>query len=84
MGFKHKLSNGRVFKVIEGILDGLCEEDEKLITIGPTLKGQYQLEVFIHELLHAEFPEKSEADVDRRAKSLASYLWKAGYRRKKK
>lgn len=77
--FTHKLSNGKSIAVSFAEILGLCEETD--ISVSPKLKGKLQLEVFIHELLHAEFDEMSEEEVDNRARSIANYLWKIGYRK---
>jgi hypothetical protein len=77
--FKHRLTNGKYMSVDEIEILGLCED--KKISVSPRLTGKIQLEVFIHELLHAEHEDWSEAEVDRRAANIAEYLWKAGYRR---
>jgi hypothetical protein len=79
MRYRHRLSSGKIMKVIEGEIYGLCEDDE--MTISNKIVGQLQLEVFIHELLHAEHRTWSEEEVDKRAASIASLLWKVGYRR---
>jgi len=81
MGFKHRLTNGKYIDVDEVEILGLCED--KKISVSPKLRGKIQLEVFIHELLHAEHSDWSELEVDRRAANIAEYLWKAGFRRKK-
>jgi len=79
--FNHKLSNGKSITVSYAEILGLCEDTD--ISVSPKLKGRLQLEVFIHELLHAEFDEMSEEEVDQKARSIAIYLWKVGYRKTK-
>lgn len=83
--FKHKLSNGKKITIEERDIYGLCEDDGKVvdITVSPRIKGKLQMDTYIHELLHAEFPEWSENEVYIRATSIANMLWKAGYRRTK-
>ena len=91
MGVKtHKFSTGK-FKILIEDIDGLCcdtdnppEGKEKSITISPKLRGQYRLEVIIHECLHAEYPsiksQNEEEWVDAAALNISKLLWRMGYR----
>jgi hypothetical protein len=54
---------------------------EGLIEIDPRLGAKRQLEVLCHEQIHLNFPEASEAQVDRAGKDLAAMLWGQDYRR---
>lgn len=65
-------------------LFGLCDSHEaehpKLL-IRRGLAPSKELEILIHEMLHAEFPVLSEEAVDRAGKELSGALWALGYRR---
>jgi len=62
---------------------GLCYKDpaHPWIFLDPRIRGKQHLEVLIHELLHAEFPELSETMVTRKAYRLRDMLWSEKYRR---
>lgn len=53
----------------------------KQIIIDPNIKDQLELEIFIHELLHAADWSKSEEWVNNIAADIANILWKEGYRK---
>jgi hypothetical protein len=72
------------YRVVLEKIEGYAEVpgySPREIYIDPTLKPMRFLEVAIHEAMHAEDPEESEATVDRRAQSMARWLWRLGYRR---
>lgn len=51
-----------------------------LIRIRPDLEGLDLLDTFLHELLHAAFPELGEGRVTRGATDIARAMWRAGLR----
>ena len=53
----------------------------KQIRIDKTLDGEEQLEVLIHELLHAGCWHLDEESVETVACDIARILWRLGYRR---
>jgi hypothetical protein len=61
--------------------DGECEFEPRVVRVVQSLGPKAHLETVIHELLHAqdaEMPEKRVASV---ARSMASVLWRLGWRR---
>ena len=82
------------FDILFEDIDGLCcdsdhpnPEPEKSITISPSLKKRYLMEVLIHESLHAEYPSikgnSEEKWVDDAARNISKLLWRLGYRQVK-
>lgn len=63
-------------------LDGLSFF-EVAIWINSHVRGQAELETWIHELLHQLKPKMSEKDVASLARNIKSLLWRAGYRKVK-
>ena len=61
--------------------DGFCLFDSKTLLVHNDVKGREELETYVHELLHACQTDLSEEAVTDTAHSLASALWKVGYRR---
>lgn len=59
-----------------------CHDEERSITIDPSLKGLDLLETIIHEAMHAEDPNRSEEVVTREAHNIANLVWRWGYRLK--
>lgn len=66
-------------KLKPGLL-GLCDWDERTITIHPRLSGELKLDVIIHELLHACQPDQNEDAIDQTATNIARVLTRLGYR----
>ena len=67
-------------------LDGWAEVpgvEQRGIYVDPELSPKLFLETAIHEALHAEDKDITEAVINRRAKSLSRWLWRLGYRRGK-
>lgn len=67
------------------ICRGLCNspnKKKKAIKIDKTLYGKEQLEVYIHEAIHASDFELSEKLVRKMGRDIASFLWRLGYRLK--
>lgn len=64
--------------------DGLCEYErdapDKHIWIDPACRGQWMLEVLIHEMLHCCYPDMREDAIATAASSIAKVLWDLGYR----
>jgi len=50
------------------------------VIIDKRLRGQRRLEVEVHELLHALFPDLSEESVTAGAADMRRVLWHLGYR----
>lgn len=67
-------------KLKPGLL-GLCDWDKRTITIKRTLSGELELDVIIHELLHACQPDQGEEAIDETASNIARVLTRLGYRR---
>jgi hypothetical protein len=61
--------------------DGICNYADRQVKIRKTLRGERQLEVIIHELLHAAHWDLDETAVTETAEDLARILWRLGYRR---
>jgi len=62
-------------------LMGLCNWDERTITIANRLSGELELDTIIHELLHACQPDLAEDTVEQTATDMARVLFRLGYRR---
>jgi hypothetical protein len=67
--------------------NGFCcppRADRKAATIGifNALGGSKELEVLIHEMLHAGHWDLAEEAVDETARDIAAALWKIGFRKK--
>jgi len=84
----HKFSSG-VFQIVRERIDGLCDMPEcnhpthRGISVNPDLEGKDELETWVHESLHAEFPQMSEAKVTAAGANIARLLWRLGYRKRK-
>ena len=68
------------FERLPATHDGSCNYEGREIKIRKTLRGERQLEVVIHELLHAAHWDLDESAVEETAEDLARVLWKLGYR----
>lgn len=86
----YKLHHG-TYRIEYVQIDGLCElptwaykhhpqANYYTITIDPRLKGKARLDTIVHELMHAEHPAMSEADITRTATNIASVIYGEGYR----
>lgn len=54
----------------------------KMIRIKSSLNGEEELEVILHELIHAaEWKLRAEEHVEEEARDFARILWRLGYRR---
>jgi len=51
-----------------------------IIRLAPARGTKDDLDTAIHEALHAEFPDLTEARVIRAADSITTFLWKLDYR----
>lgn len=63
---------------------GLCdhpEEPGRTIRVARHLKDAEELEVLLHEMLHAAFWDLDESVVESVADDLGAALWKYGYRK---
>lgn len=56
------------------------DQTPREIRVRQTLRGKARLETIIHEALHAQTWDRTEADVARSARELAALLWRCGYR----
>lgn len=64
---------------------GQCDppdERGKQIRVCHTLRGEKELDVVIHELLHGCMWNLGETAINDSATDIASVLWRMGYRRK--
>lgn len=63
---------------------GECDYETNTITIHTTLRNATlrRLEILLHEILHACFPDAEEHQVDQAGKILSRVTWKDGWRRK--
>lgn len=57
-------------------------ETGKTIRVHSKLKGKLELEILLHEILHAVDWSKDEDWVENTAHDIAAVFWKLGYRRK--
>jgi len=57
-------------------------ETNKGIRICSKLKGEKQLEIILHECLHASDWHKDEEFIIEQSRDLARILWRLGYRKK--
>lgn len=67
-----------------GRVDGWCDDPSrprKSILIDSRLSGQRELDVLLHEMMHACDWAKDEEFITRQATDIAKVLWKLGYRR---
>ena len=69
------------FERLPATHDGSCNYEGRKIKIRKTLRGERQLEVVIHELLHAAHWDLDESAVEETAEDLARVLYRLGYRR---
>lgn len=63
---------------------GLCDDpatESREIWIDPRLSVEHELEIVIHELLHAAFWDIDESVIEQVAKDFARVLWRMGYRK---
>ena len=70
---KHRLSNGKRWRVERRHILGLCDYGNHTITIGPHAgpRTRELIDTTIHEVLHAEFPKWRHKKVNRVARSIA-------------
>lgn len=76
---------GRYWTIIRGKLDrtqdGLCDASKRLITVRPSLTGERELDVLIHEMLHACHWDLDEQAISETASDLARVLTRMGFRK---
>lgn len=68
------------------VADGHCDPPtapHKTISVHSGLRGERELEVLIHEMMHAADWSKDEDWVRDLAQDLAGVLWRLGYRKTK-
>ena len=68
------------FSRLRGKARGWCQYDKKKILVHNRLTGEERLEVVIHELLHAFFPDLAEESVTNAGEGIAKVLWQIGVR----
>jgi hypothetical protein len=64
--------------------DGLCDDPKsrkKTIEISNELSGKKELEIVLHESLHACFWDLDEEAITETAIDISKFLWKCGYRK---
>ena len=71
-----------IFAKLKPPLLGLCDWDNRTISINERLTGEIELDTLIHELLHACQPDLEESAVDQTASDIARILTRLGYSRK--
>ncbi len=63
---------------------GMCDDpatEGREIWIDPRLSEEHELEICLHELLHAAFWDIDESVIEQVAKDFARVLWRMGYRK---
>jgi len=66
-------------------LYGECDLEARSITLHTSLMNagkRLRLEILLHEVIHALFPEASEEQVEHSADVLSSVAWSDGWRRR--
>lgn len=61
--------------------DGLCDATTRTITVRRSLAGERELDVLIHEMLHACHWDLDEQAITETASDLARVLTRLGYRK---
>lgn len=83
----HKFSSGQYsISVGKVSVQGYCanaNDSSNEIFVAKGLKPTEMLETIVHESLHAEFRDKSEAQINKAAKNISRFLWRLGYRKTK-
>jgi hypothetical protein len=59
---------------------GICHHDDRIVAVLKSLKGQPELETYVHELGHAA-GLYHEPFVESACRDVTAVLWKLGYRR---
>ena len=77
---------GKKYRIIESPSQagGLCDApwvDTKELTVPVEGSDKYDLELNIHEAMHACFWDLSEDAVTEGAKDVAAFLWRLGWRK---
>jgi hypothetical protein len=76
--------NGRRWTIERGPVPrdslGTCNWDTRTIRLAPSLVGVDLLDVLLHELAHARFPDLAEAAVEDFATTAAHLADRAGFR----
>jgi hypothetical protein len=68
------------FERLPNTHDGQCDYHGREIKVRKSLKGERQLEVVIHELLHGCHWDLDEQAITETAEDLARILWRLGSR----
>ena len=78
-GKRFKLSkSGSIASDTRGFCTDVTEPNRR-ICLDAKLEGEEELEVFIHEFLHACFWDMDESAVEEAGKDIARALWRLGY-----
>ena len=60
--------------------DGECDYSARTIRVRASLQGEELLEVIVHEMFHARWPDLSEEAVMEHAQEIAGTLYGLGFR----
>ena len=75
---------GQAWRIVRATMRrafGYCHFDKNLITISRDISGQKELEILIHEVTHAAYPDLAEHPVHEFAHDCAAILHQAGFRK---
>lgn len=76
-----KTCRGRDYEVVFDDVGGIST-DKPLLLVDSSAQGQTLLSNWIHEGIHSERRDLTEAEVSRLARFVGELLWRAGYRMK--
>jgi hypothetical protein len=62
-------------------VDGNCHLEDRTIKVRKNLRGERELEVLIHEMLHGCYWDLDEEAIESSARNIARVLTRLGYRR---
>jgi len=74
-------STGTYLVISDDHLGLVCQEP--VIRLAPAKGTRDDMDTAIHEALHAEFMDLTEARVERAANNITNFLWRLGYRLRK-
>ena len=73
---------GKKWTVEDAEICGMCDREQRLITISPRLTPKQRMGAMLHELLHVALPNLDEDTVGSVECILQEGLWADGWRRK--
>jgi len=80
--------DGRRHIINRDDLIGYCQQpgdgEPYEMWINPKAKGRKELDAYVHEATHGEFPKAPEAKVESFGDNLSQLLWDRGYRKRGK